>query len=214
MANAQRTAPLTVRNFDRIVALQDYADFARSFGGIGKADVKLFPVGARRILHLTIASSDGVTPSDAHLITSLSDAINRYRISPSPPVYIHFCEILRFSLRAELYIDPSINNADAILRKAQKRLARAFAFDKRELGQAVAASEIVAQLQRIAGVISVTVTRLSVSPRTTEVRPVLFPETAHVDGHTIKPGQLLLLDPVFTTEKLRPACLAVSSGAA
>ena len=35
--NARRNAPLPVLTLDRIVSLQDYADFARNFAGIGKA---------------------------------------------------------------------------------------------------------------------------------------------------------------------------------
>ena len=34
---ARKNAPLAVRALDRLVSTQDYADFARTFAGIGKA---------------------------------------------------------------------------------------------------------------------------------------------------------------------------------
>ena len=35
--DARRNAPLAVMSLDRLVSVQDYADFARTFAGIGKA---------------------------------------------------------------------------------------------------------------------------------------------------------------------------------
>ena len=43
---ARRNAPLAVMALDRLVSTQDYADFARMFAGVAKANSRVFPRGA------------------------------------------------------------------------------------------------------------------------------------------------------------------------
>jgi len=52
---ARLTAPLGTMALDRLVSVQDYADFARAFAGIGKASARRLSNGRKHILHLTIA---------------------------------------------------------------------------------------------------------------------------------------------------------------
>ncbi len=44
---------------DRIVSLRDFEDFARAFAGIGKAQATWLWDGERRLVHLTVAASNG-----------------------------------------------------------------------------------------------------------------------------------------------------------
>ena len=43
---ARTNAPLAVTAFDRLVSVQDFEDFARTFAGIGKASAVALPKGA------------------------------------------------------------------------------------------------------------------------------------------------------------------------
>ena len=60
---ARQNAPLAVTALDRLVSTQDYADFARTFAGIGKASATRLSDGRHQLVHVTIAGADDV-PSD------------------------------------------------------------------------------------------------------------------------------------------------------
>jgi hypothetical protein len=58
LTGARAAAPLTVRTLDRIVSLDDYADFARNFAGVGKATANAVWDGrGRRVMRSTSAPS-------------------------------------------------------------------------------------------------------------------------------------------------------------
>ena len=57
---ARRNIPLAVMALDRLVSTQDYADFARTFAGIGKASAKELSNGRQTIVHVTIAKADDI----------------------------------------------------------------------------------------------------------------------------------------------------------
>ena len=52
-------APRTVRTLGRVVSVDDYADYARTFAGVGKARGDVLWDGVRRIVHLTVAGASG-----------------------------------------------------------------------------------------------------------------------------------------------------------
>ena len=47
-------------SLDRLVSVQDYADFTRTFAGIGKADARRLSDGRRQLVHVTIAGADDI----------------------------------------------------------------------------------------------------------------------------------------------------------
>src|SRR4030095_15963226 len=57
---ARENAPLAVMALDRLVSLQDYGDFTRTFAGIAKASARLLSDGHRQLVHLTIAGADDI----------------------------------------------------------------------------------------------------------------------------------------------------------
>ena len=56
---ARRNAPLAVTALDRLVSVQDYADFARTYAGIAKASAVRLSDGRAELVHLTIAGGTG-----------------------------------------------------------------------------------------------------------------------------------------------------------
>ena len=63
---ARKNAPLAVMALDRLVSTPDYADFSRTFGGIGKAAAARLGNGRQQLVHVTIAGVDDI-PIDASL---------------------------------------------------------------------------------------------------------------------------------------------------
>jgi hypothetical protein len=79
---------------DRLVSVQDYADFARTFAGIGKASAKRISNSQRQILHVTIAGA-GDIPIDENsdLFRNLYDALHHFG-DPHQSVQVTLRELL------------------------------------------------------------------------------------------------------------------------
>jgi predicted phage baseplate assembly protein len=149
---ARTNAPLTVLTLDRVVALQDYEDFARTFAGIGKAKATAVWSGEAQVVHLTIADASGneVDPASA-LYTNLKAAIEAAR-DPLAPVEVDSFEKRLFNLTARVEIDPAYT-WDVVKADLESRLQEAFAFTERAFGQAVTAAEILRLLHEAAGIV-------------------------------------------------------------
>lgn len=144
---ARRNVPLAVLELDRLVSVVDYADFARTFGGVGKASaVKL---GGQ--VWVTIAGA-GDVPIDqtSDLYVNLLQAMQRYG-DPSLSVGLNVRELLALTLSAKigLHTDFTWGAVEPVLRS---RLLERFGFERRELAQSMYLSEIVACMQGVQGV--------------------------------------------------------------
>ena len=190
LAGARRNAPRTVLTLERVVSLRDFEDFARTFGGIGKAQAIWLWDGERRLVHLTVAAADGGAVG-AGLAESLTAAIDAGR-TPDQPLRIDSYTLRPFGLKARLKIDPSRIPAD-VSAAARNALLDAFSFEARDFGQAVTASEVIAALQGVAGVVGVILETLGGLPG---VPPPRLPtQTAHWSGIQIQPAELRIVNP-------------------
>jgi predicted phage baseplate assembly protein len=166
---ARRRAPLAVLALDRLVSVTDYADFARTFAGIGKAAAARLSDGRREILHLTIAGEDDI-PIDptSDLYQNLADALYRFG-DPRLPVQIALRDLSFLVVIGGVRVLPDYlwDNVEPKIRQA---LGNAFAFDRRCLGQDVALSEVIAAIQRVPGVDFVDVDLLGALPGSTDLR--------------------------------------------
>jgi hypothetical protein len=148
---ARRNAPLAVTALDRLVGLQDYADFARTFAGIGKAEAVRLSDGFRQVVAVTIAGIDDI-PIDptAELFANLDEALRRFG-DPHQPLRLLIREPLLLVVAAQVRIDP-----DFLFEKVEPQIraamADAFGFDRRDLGQDVQLSEVISTIQRVPGV--------------------------------------------------------------
>ncbi|MDD0857548.1 hypothetical protein NHF46_06740 [Arthrobacter alpinus] len=72
-------APRSVTALERLVSVSDYADFAATFAGIGKASSALLYAGGSALLQVTIAGLDDVPiePS-SDLFRNLRSALTRF----------------------------------------------------------------------------------------------------------------------------------------
>lgn len=193
MEDARTNAPLTVRTLDRIVSLQDYEDFARTFSGIGKAQAVALWSGEHHLVHLTIAGADGkpVDPA-SDLYKNLVDAMNTVR-DPAQMVRVDQFDSLLFNLIAKLVIDTRYIAAD-VFSDAETALKEAYAFAKRAFGQPVTAAEVVTILQGVEGVIAVDLDALHPTGTGEAPNQILPADIAHVDNGIIHRAQLLLIN--------------------
>lgn len=189
--------PLSVRIMDRIVALSDYEDYIRLYPGIGRVQLRRFDSGPNLLLHFTVATSAGETiSSDDPLLAALQRQINERRAVAIPRVQIASYERRYFNLETKVLIEPAYKGRVAqIEQTALRQLRQAFAFAAREFGQAVAASEVVALLQTIPGVVAIDSVWLRDVADDLPRELLMANVATRVAANVIKPAQLFLLNP-------------------
>jgi predicted phage baseplate assembly protein len=150
-ADTQRNAPDSVRTFGRIVSLPDFEDFARSFGGVSKAQASLLHIGEAHMVHVTIAGEDGaLVSSDSAVYRDLVSAMDAVRDRVQRLLVASY-ERRFFDVTAKVRVHEDYR-ADAVLEDVEESLRETFSFARRDLAQGVNLSEVVATMQRIEGV--------------------------------------------------------------
>jgi len=143
----RKHAPLAIKALDRLVSVQDYADFTRVFAGIGKSHA----VMKHRKILITIAGEDDspIIPS-SNLYRSLQAALRRYG-DPLQPFSIASYEPVVLVISANIRILPT-HRRDQVEAQVRETLLDTFSFARRELGQAVYLSEAISTIQSVPGV--------------------------------------------------------------
>lgn len=148
---ARRNAPKAVTALDRLVSVQDYEDFARTFAGIGKASATRLTDGRRRVVHVTIAGVDDIPiASSSALYRALVGALTRFG-DPHVPVQVAVRERLVLIVGARVRVLPDYA-WETVEPKIRAALLDRFGFDGLELGADIPPSDVVAAIQRVAGV--------------------------------------------------------------
>jgi uncharacterized phage protein gp47/JayE len=148
---ARRNIPLAVMALDRLVSTQDYADFSRTFAGIGKASAKELSNGRQQIVHVTIAGADDI-PIDksSDLYRNLLQALKQQG-DPYQPIQLELRELMVLILVANIKILPDYL-WEFVEPKIRATLLDTFSFERRELGQSLALSEMISTIQTVPGV--------------------------------------------------------------
>ncbi|WP_449433125.1 putative baseplate assembly protein [Pseudomonas putida] len=178
LAQARRNAPLTVLTLDRAVSIDDYANFARAFAGIDKADALWIPAGPARGVFLSIAGVDGASvPEDSDTYAFLREALNTYGDPLVPLRLVNYREV-RLRCRLSVKVLEAFENR-AVLAAVNTTLRGWFSFAQRDFGQNVSIDEVAAVAQGVPGVAAVQVTLLyrqgeppALVPRVFAARPV------------------------------------------
>jgi hypothetical protein len=153
---ARSNAPNTVRTFGRIVSLRDFEDAAREFVSVAKARATLKWDSGEPVVQLTVASRRGadIDRTCADLGTALDsrrDPNRRLAVAPYSEVPV--------LVEATVHVHPD-HQAEAVLAAARRALAGAFAFDRLGLGQDINLSDTYQVLQKVDGVLWVSIDRL------------------------------------------------------
>lgn len=148
---ARENAPLAIKTLDRLVSLQDYADFARTFAGIGKAVGTRTSDGARSLVLLTIAGADDAPIyKDSDLYRNLLLALRELG-DPDLPVLVEPRELRALVLSAGVALLPDYT-WEPVAAAVRAQLLDVFGFARRALGQSVRLCEVIAAMQAVKGV--------------------------------------------------------------
>lgn len=149
-------APLAIGALDRLVSLGDYADFARTFAGVGKAVAAQLSDGRRELVHLTIAGVDDI-PIDptSDLYKNLVSALKLYG-DPSLPVRLDVREAVILVLSAGIRIAAD-RKWEVVVQAVRDRLTELLGFRSRGLAEPVMLGPIIAAIQAVPGVVYVDV---------------------------------------------------------
>jgi predicted phage baseplate assembly protein len=148
---ARDNAPLAVMALDRLVSVQDYADFTRTFAGIGKALARRLSDGKRELLHLTIAGADDI-PIDpvSDLYRNLLIALRQFG-DPGLAIRVDLRELKVLTLSAKVRLAPDYL-WEPVATAIRAALLDVFGFQRRALGQPALLSEVISLMQNIDGV--------------------------------------------------------------
>jgi predicted phage baseplate assembly protein len=157
IADARANVPLATTTLGRIVSLQDYADFARTFAGIGKAQVMQLSNGQQQVIYLTIAGADDI-PIDptSDLYLNLVAALENLG-DTSLALQVDVYELVTLVLSANIQIN-SAYQWDLVAAQIQSTLLAQFGFGSRHLAQPALLCEVIAAIQNTPGVIYADVT--------------------------------------------------------
>jgi predicted phage baseplate assembly protein len=147
----RKNAPLGVLALDRLVSVQDYADFTRTFAGIGKASAVKLSDGAREVVHVTIAGANDIPidPVD-DLYKNLVLALRQLG-DPHLPIEVELREMLSLVISANVRVLPDYA-WEFVEPKIRAALLDVFSFERRDLAQDVTISEVISVIQRVRGV--------------------------------------------------------------
>ena len=196
---ARRTIPLGTRTLGRTVSLLDYEDFARAYTGVAKAQAAVLHLAAGPAIVVTIAGEDGAVISTLNPVwDTLGDAL-RASGDPNVSVTLVSHQPSTFRLGLKVKRDPSYAIAP-VLDAVEQALRDAFSFDARELGRPVLASEVVAVVHSVPGVVALDLDFLyggtAPSAQTVESRQNrLLASRMRVSNGVALPAELLTLDP-------------------
>ena len=196
--DARRNAPARLRNFGRVVALRDYENFALAYPGIVRARARSLVAQGERIVHLTVATSEGEDHRPApgsllldQLVAALIEAqagFVQVRVEPFRQVGLKIKAAIR--IRSSLVREKEWERIEDL---SQRALQAHFGFETSRFGGRISAGDIVRVLQNVDGVVAVDLREFD--PRTS-MRPIeVLSQPAWVNpAGTLIPAELVLLE--------------------
>jgi predicted phage baseplate assembly protein len=153
---ARKNTPLALMALDRLVSTSDYADFARTFAGIGKAVAARTSDGHQQLVRVVIAGSDDIpiepTPD---LYRNLYAALHRYG-DPYLPITLDIRVRTALVIGANVKIDPDYQ-WETLEPKIRAALLDRCSFERTDIGQHALLSDAVNAIQAVRGVVYVDV---------------------------------------------------------
>jgi predicted phage baseplate assembly protein len=160
---ARRNAPLAVMALDRLVSVQDYADFSRTYAGIGKASAVRLSDGRRQLVHTTIAGANDIpVDTNSDLYRNLLQTLHQLG-DPNQAVQLGIRTLNFLLIVARVKVLPDYLWA-VIEPQVRAALLEAFGFDNRDLGQRAQLSEVFSAIQSVEGVAYVDIQHLDSVP--------------------------------------------------
>ncbi|WP_402375495.1 baseplate J/gp47 family protein [Isoptericola rhizosphaerae] len=155
LESARVNAPQRVRTLDRVVSVDDYADFARTYSGVGRARADLVWDGRRETVVVSVLAADG-GPASGSLLADLAATIGAARDVRAPHVVLPG-EVLDVGARLSVQAHP--RHEPETVRDAV-RSALLTEFGDLPLATPVAASQVLVTAAAVDGVVAATVPQL------------------------------------------------------
>jgi predicted phage baseplate assembly protein len=209
---ARSNAPLAVMALDRLVSVRDYADFARTYAGIGKAAAARLSDGHTLLVHVTIAGKDDIPiDENSDLYRNLFQALEQYG-DPYQPLRLAVRRLRLLVINARVKVLPDYQ-WESVGPNVKDALLDFYSFERRALGQSAFKSETYAVMQAVPGVQYVDLRVFdSVSENTTSAELANLASTltandfvgaemampnkgAKDPAHSILPAELVMLTP-------------------
>ncbi len=195
-------APLGLQALGRVVSVQDTADLALSWAGIGKTTAATRTDGQRDTVTVTVA---GATPDpldpEGTLISDLSTALAAAG-DVTVPITAVPAAISLIVLVAEIRHDPNIL-WDDVEPAVRAELTDSYGYDQRGIDEAVILSDLIAVIHRVDGVLSCAITQIGLIPYTIDPAALaaFSPQPPPNDGTGLIPvtGVAYLSDSVAET---------------
>ncbi len=191
---ARRNAPLAVMALDRLVSVRDYADFSRTYAGIGKAAAARLSDGHTLLVHVTIAGKDDI-PIDGNsdLYRNLVQTLEQFG-DPYQPLRVAVRRLKLLVIHAGIRVLPDYL-WEVVGPNIKAALLDFYSFDRRELGQSAFMSEAIAVMQAVAGVQYVD---LRVFDSALKAREFVTAELATPDPTATDPAKYILPAEIVT----------------
>jgi hypothetical protein len=153
---ARRNVPTAAVALNRLVSVQDHADFARTFGGVGKASAAQLSDGRREIVFVTIAGASGaLIDASSALLKNLLASFEQLG-DPHVPVSIGTCTFRFLVIVARVKVVDG-QQWTSVGPRVSAALRERFSFDQQDLGEPVFLSTVIATVQNVPGVAYVVV---------------------------------------------------------
>ncbi|OYY68105.1 hypothetical protein [Sphingomonas sp. 28-63-12] len=146
----RRNAPLAIMALDRLLSTGDYADFARSFGGIGKASATRTRDGVAVVV---AGIDDAPIDRNADVFVNLNAALHQFG-DAQVPIRLSVRERLSLIVQAGVQIDGDYL-WEAVEPQVRAALLATFAFETQDLGAPAFLSHAYRAIQGVRGVVSV-----------------------------------------------------------
>ena len=206
---ARQNVPVGLSALSRLVSVQDYQDFSRSFAGVAKASAALMQAQTP-LVYVTVAGANGfpVDPN-SDLFRNLTAALLALG-DPNFPIQVASFELLLIFISANVAVLPDYQ-WETVQPAVRAVVLDQLAFANRDLAQDVLASEIIAAIQSVEGVEYVDLQILATVPRnftaedlknfaslTTVPDRIVVNDVRTSSNGGILPAQLAFLSPDIT----------------
>jgi predicted phage baseplate assembly protein len=226
VSQARANTPLAVMALDRLVSIQDYADFSRNYAGIGKAAAGKLSNGRRQLVFVTIAGAEDIPIAlTSNLYLNLVQSLEQFG-DPYLPILVGVRNLKLLVIAAGIQVLPGYQFKD-VEPAVQTTLLDIFSFDRRSLGQPAFLSEAIAAIQAVAGVAFVNVTvfdsvnsdataaTLASLSTTLSRRAHVAAKPAYVSGQAafqIQPAELVYLTPAIADTLILTEITSTNAG--
>jgi len=200
------SAPQSVRALDRVVSLPDFEAFARGYRGVGKALATELQMGMRNIVCLTIATTTLVSPVDgSDLVGGLRASLKDAAV-PGRVIRIEGFDDVPAQVTVRLAVDPTTHRRSDVETAVRAALADAFGPARRNFGEALTRSSVMATIQRVPGVLATTVSGFTTSLNEPEDEGRLFAPVPYLDksGTFHRAGLIHIAASGISFEEMQP----------